>query len=730
MRISLLALVLAPGMVSAAAIPPPPPTPQIPVTDTYHGVAVTDPYRWLEDAKDPKVKAWSDAQNARTRGYLDSLAVRAPIRAEIARIVRGASVAYFGLTSRGGAGGGQVFAEFSDPARQQTMIVVMNAAADPASQRIVVDPNKMDPSGHTAIDWWSASPDGALLAVSLSRNGSEDGDLHIYRVATGEEVGTPIPHVQYPTAGGGVAWTAASDAFWYTRYPGEEAPAAERHYNLQVYFHRLGADWTADPLALGTKDGLERISEIFLTNPSARPAIVAMVQRGDGGQFAQYLLSAPDETPAAAIRLSDYDDKIVSAVVGPDDAVYGVSMAAALNGKIVKASGRLAAGALAAAPVIVPEAKVSIRIDGAEAGIPSLVVTPERLFARYMVGGPTEVRVFDHAGKPAGAVPTPAVTDVEEIDPMADGTVLFDVTGFIQPRYFARWTPATNTVAKTALAQTSPADFSDAEVRRVFATSKDGTEVPLSVIMRKGTRLDGANPVLLYGYGGYGINETPRFLGSLGRAWLDGGGIYVDSNLRGGGENGEAWHKAGSLLNKQNVFDDFDAAGEYLIAQGYTSHDRLALYGGSNGGLLMGATITQHPALARAVVSAVGIYDMLRFELDPNGAFNTTEFGSVKDPDQFRALYAYSPYHHVRAGAAYPAILLTAGDNDGRVNPLNSRKFLAALQAADPDGRPLLLRTSATSGHGIGDSLDERIDRTTDMVSFLFDQLGMILTPH
>jgi prolyl oligopeptidase len=243
--------------------------------------------------------------------------------------------------------------------------------------------------------------------------------------------------------------------------------------------------------------------------------------------------------------------------------------------------------------------------------------------------------------------------------------------------------------------------------------------------MRKGTRLDGHNPTLLYGYGGYGVNTTPSFLGALGRVWLDGGGIWVDANIRGGGEYGEAWHRQGALLNKQNVFDDFAAAGEFLIGKGYTAHDHLAIMGGSNGGLLMGAMLTQHPALARAVVSEVGLYDMLRVELDPNGAFNVTEFGTVKDPDQFRALYAYSPYHHVRAQVRYPAVLLTAGANDGRVNPLNSRKFIAALQAADRGGEPKLLRTSATSGHGIGDSVDERIAIRTDVSSFLFDQLGM-----
>jgi prolyl oligopeptidase len=332
------------------------------------------------------------------------------------------------------------------------------------------------------------------------------------------------------------------------------------------------------------------------------------------------------------------------------------------------------------------------------------------------------VRVYDHDGRPAGTVPTPPVTDVEEISPMADGSVLFDVASYVKPRYFARWTPATNAVTETALAQTSPADFSDAEVSRVFATSKDGTKVPLNVIMRKGTRLDGHNPTLLYGYG---VNMTPGFLGPLGRVWLDGGGIWVVANIRGGGEYGETWHQQGALTRKQNVFDDFAAAGEFLVANGYTSHERLALMGGSNGGLLMGAVLTQHPALAHAVVSEVGIYDMLRVELDPNGAFNVTEFGTVKDADQFRALYAYSPLHHVSAGVRYPAILLTAGANDGRVNPLNSRKFVAALQAAEPGGALKLLRTSATSGHGIGDSVDERIDMRTDVSSFLFDQLGM-----
>jgi prolyl oligopeptidase len=288
-----------------------------------------------------------------------------------------------------------------------------------------------------------------------------------------------------------------------------------------------------------------------------------------------------------------------------------------------------------------------------------------------------------------------------------------------------RWERPTGRTSRTALKMTSPISFADAEVHRIFATSKDGTKVPISVISKKGIKLDGSHPVLVYGYGGYGVNETPSFGGSSFRLWLDAGGVWADTNIRGGGEYGETWHQQGMLTKKQNVFDDFAAAGQAMIKEGYTRHDKLAFYGGSNGGLLMGAMITQHPDLPRAVVSQVGIYDMLRVELDPNGAFNVTEFGTVKDPAQFKALFAYSPYHNVRPGTAYPAVLMLTGANDGRVNPMQSRKFTAALQAATSSDLPILLRTSETGGHGIGASLDERIGMATDRFMFLFDQLGM-----
>jgi len=304
--------------------------------------------------------------------------------------------------------------------------------------------------------------------------------------------------------------------------------------------------------------------------------------------------------------------------------------------------------------------------------------------------------------------------------------VLFNTSTYLDPPAWYHFDAVSHKAARTALFETSSVNFDDAEVFRDFAISKDGTRVPVNIIRRKGTKLDGANPTLLYGYGGYGISEQPFFLGSFARMWLDQGGVYVDANLRGGAEYGEEWHSAGNLTHKQNVFDDFLACAQYLIDQKYASPAHLAILGGSNGGLLMGAAFTQRPDLFRAVVSEVGIYDMLRVELDPNGAFNVTEFGTVKDPDQFKALYAYSPYHHVKDGTPYPAIYMPTGENDHRVNPMQSRKMIARLQAANTSDHPILLRTSSNAGHGsIGASLDEQLEQDADVFSFLFDQLGI-----
>ena len=370
------------------------------------------------------------------------------------------------------------------------------------------------------------------------------------------------------------------------------------------------------------------------------------------------------------------------------------------------------------AAVIVPES---------EAVIEHIAPTASYLFVTDLIGGPSRVRRFDLDGKASVELSTPPASGVEGLvaleDSQDDNHVLFTESSYVEPRAIFTYEPSGG-IRKTALVKKAPVDFSDIEVVREFATSKDGTKVPLNILRRKGTKLDGNNPTLLYAYGGYGISERPHF-DFTQRLWFDHGGIYVVANIRGGGEYGEAWHLSGNLTKKQNVFDDFAACAEYLIKSGYTNPSKLAIEGGSNGGLLMGAFLTQHPDLVRAVVSHVGIYDMLRVELDPNGAFNVTEFGSVKDPDQFKALYAYSPYHHVVDGVKYPAVFFLAGENDGRVNPANSRKMTARLQAATGSGLPILLRLSSGSGHGMGTALTERIAQKADVFAFLFDQLGM-----
>jgi prolyl oligopeptidase len=697
----------------AAAVLPVPATPAGDTTDVVQGAKVADPYRWLENWDDPRVQAWSDAQNVRTRAYLDALPGRDAIKAELTRLITSTSPAYYALLARGEL----LFALYFDPNFQQSMLVTLNASGDPGSRKTMLDPNVLDASGQTAIDWYAASPDGSRVAVSLSMNGSEDGTLHIYDVATGKEIDQPIPRVQYPTAGGSVAWSADGNGFWYTRFPGDDAPEADQHFLQQAYFHTLGMDAAKDRLVLGTGDGIPRTGEIFLDNTNGLEDVLASVQLGDGGEWQHFVLHA-DGTFA---QVAKYEDRIVAATMGPDGALYGISRKDAPNGKILKLASPYAGG-FAAARVIVPEAETAIVSDGQQ---DALTLTADRLIVRDIVGGPSQVRVFDHDGGRSSRIDLPPVSAVDEVEPFANSDVFYAVSSYTRPRYYAKWNAQTGVSTETRLAVTSPISFADCEVVREFAVSKDGTRIPINIIRRKGTRLDGRNPVLLYGYGGYGVNMTPEFLGARWRLWIDAGGIYAIANIRGGAEYGERWHVQGNLTQKQNVFDDFNAAAEYMISHGYTSHDRLALLGGSNGGLLMGATVTQHPDLARAVVSAVGIYDMVRVELDPNGSFNTTEFGTVKDPDQFRALYAYSPYHHVTTGTSYPAILMMTGATDGRVNPMHSRKMAAALQAASGSDRLILLRTDRNSGHGQGSSLATRIEEQADELSFLFDQLGM-----
>jgi prolyl oligopeptidase len=699
---------------ASAADPSAPPTMRQDIQDKFYGGSVSDPYRWLEKADDPKVHDWSVAQDARARKYLDGLAQRKPIFDELMALRSGESSSFYGLYAIGDT----VFAYYNEPPKQQPMLALLGNAADPKQVKVVVDPNALNAAGTTAIDWFVPSPDGTKVAVSLSDNGSEDGSLHIFDVATGKQIDRVISRVQYPTGGGAVAWRADSKGFWYTRYPGPERPLSEQHFFMKLFFHRLGDDLKKDAYVMGK--GLPKVAEISLDNRQNARHLMVTVANGDGGEYAHYVIDEQGKIR----QITKFADQAVAAAIGPDGAIYLVSHAGAPKGKLLKLDGKNPL--LAHARTIVAQSDAVLQKGGEFGGEP-VVVTADSLYVRELLGGPSRVAIFDLEGHPKGELPLPDVASVQEVEPLSDGTLLYSIETYLRPPYYSRFDPRTASAKETALAQTSPARFDDAEVVREFAKSKDGTSVPVNIVRRKGTKLDGSNPVLVTGYGGYGISLSPHFLEANVRLWLDAGGVFAVANLRGGGEFGEQWHQAGALTHKQNVFDDMIAATQLMVDDHYTTPARLSILGGSNGGLLMGACLTQHPDNFRAVVSLVGIYDMLRVELDPNGAFNTTEFGSTKDPEQFRALFAYSPYHHVVEGTRYPAVFMATGETDGRVNPAHSRKMIAALQNATASGYPVYLSINSHAGHGIGSALSIKVNQDADMFAFLMDQLDMKL---
>ena len=701
MKLILFPLLTIAMSISAAV----PPTEKKPVTDEYHGVKVVDEYRWLEEGDSAAVKAWTAAQNQYSRTWLDSRVDRSGIESKLKALYAKDTPSHTGLVARPGL----LFALKFQPPKQQRLLVTLTSPNDLASEKVVLDPNEIEPKGQVAMDWFVPSPDGKLIAVCLSEHGSEDGTLHFYRTDTGNPLPDQIKRVQYPTGGGSAAWTPDSKGIFYTRYPhAGERPEADLNFYQQIYFHQLGSPVSSDEYSAG-KD-FPRIAEIELHPSDDGRWLLATVANGDGGEFSHHLR----ETKAGSAwrQITRHEDGIKEIDFSHDGAaLYLRSVKDSPRGKLLRMS---TTGMLSAAEVIVPES---------DAVIEGFLLTAKHLFIADMIGGPSRIRQLDQDGSRESIVPMPVATGLGGLLVM-DERLLFRQTSFVAPAAWMLYDPAKTSVEKTALFNTSPVDFGDIEAVREFAISKDGTKVPINILRRKGTPLDGSNPALLYAYGGYGHCMRPVFNFER-RLWFDRGGIYVVANIRGGGEYGEEWHLAGNLTKKQNVFDDFAACAERLIQRGYTSAEKLAVEGGSNGGLLMGAFLTQNPQLARAVVAHVGLYDMLRVELDPNGAFNVTEFGTVKDPAQFHALHAYSPFHQVKNGTPYPAVFFLAGKTDGRVNPAHSRRMTAVLQSATSSGNPVLARFSSASGHGMGTALSEKIAQKADVLAFLFDQLGM-----
>jgi prolyl oligopeptidase len=501
-----------------------------------------------------------------------------------------------------------------------------------------------------------------------------------------------------------VAWRHDGSGFWYTRC------ADPAGFRQQVWLREL--DDRPDRLDLAGPFTDEQIAENFLSASPDGRWVMDRVQRGDGGQWQIFVRG--QDAGGSWWPVADVPDKCGYAVLGPD-ALYLLSVRDAPHGKVLRlplSEGTTVAGA----EEIVPTGNTVIE---------DLAVTDDTVWVVDMDGGPQQIRAFDTRGRALPPVPIPPLSSVSSyrdgLSRLGPELIAWSRESFTEPATW--WVAARGQAPRpTALRTTTPVDLSGYEVTREFATSKDGTRIPLNVIAAPGTPRDGTAPALLTAYGGYGLSQVPRFDPER-LLWLEQGGVWVVANIRGGGEYGEEWHHAGRLATKQNCFDDFIACADHLQGSGITRRDRLVIVGGSNGGLLMGAVLTQRPDIARAVVAAVPVLDSLRSETTTNGRFNTTEFGTVEDPELFTALLAYSPYHHVVDGTAYPAVLLTAGENDTRVDAWHAKKMTARLQAATSSDRPVLLRL-ASGGHLAG-SLDQAIDETTDWYAFLFDQLGL-----
>ena len=691
--------------------------PRHPVTDTFHGIDVTEDYRWLEDASLVETIVWTKAQQHRTRAYFDGIPWRNALRDRVEQLLRADRTTYKRLL----AGGSTFFALKAQTPRQQPFLVALTDLDDPANERVIVDPDAINPSGETAIDFFVPSPDGKQVAVSLSEHGSEDGTLYVYDVKSGKVVDEPIPHVNL--MGGSVAWRHDGSGFWYTRC------ADPAGFRQQVWYRNLGSTEDRVDLADGFAD--EQIAENYLSTSTDGHWVMDRVQKGDGGQWQVFVRSQradnhdadnqdADSRDADGVwwQVADIPDTCVHAVLS-SDSLYLLSRRDAPRGRVLRL--RLTSGAtIADAVEIVPAGDMVIE---------DLAVTDATIWVVDMDGGPQQVRAFDTTGRPLPPVDIPPLSSVSShsvpLSRLGRDRIAWSCESFTEPATW--WVAADGDAPRpTGLKTTTSVDLSGYLVTREFATSRDGTRVPLNVIAAPGTPRDGTAPALLTAYGGYGISLVPRFDPEL-LLWLEQGGVYVVANIRGGGEFGEQWHHAGRLGSKQNCFDDFIACADHLRDSGITRHERLAIMGGSNGGLLMGAVLTQRPDIAPAVVAAVPVMDSLRSETTTNGKFNTTEFGTVGDPALFSALLGYSPYHNVTDGIGYPAVLLTAGENDTRVDAWHAKKMTARLQAATSSNRPVLLRLEST-GHLTG-SLDQSIDETTDCYAFLFDQLGLGYRP-
>ena len=697
------------GMFTSAA-PAPAQTLQYPaarksdVVDDYHGTRVPDPYRWLEDPDSPESRAWIEAQNKLTATYLADIPARAALRERLTKLW---NYPKYGTPFRKAR---RYFFFKNDGLQNQS--VLYKQASLTADPETLLDPNVLSEDGTVALSTLAVSEDGRLLAYGTSASGSDWEEFRVRDVAEGRDLSDHLKWIKFS----GASWTNDGAGFFYSRYPepGDKALTDVNRFQ-RLYYHRLGTEQTADVLVYERPDQPDWGMNAEVTD-DGRYAVLHVWLGTDRRNRVYYLdlkdARRPKVTGEVVRLLDDFDASY--AFVGNDGPVfYFLTDLEAPRKRVIAIDTRHPERARWRE--IIPQGPDVL--DG-------IHIIHDTFVANYMHDASSRLRLFTLEGRLVKDLPLPTLGSIGAISgERKDDEMFYAFTSFLYPTTIFRYDfkSGGTSVFKAPTIDFDPSGY---ETKQVFYSSKDGTRVPMFITHKKGLHLDGSNPTYLYGYGGFNISLTPSFSVAM-LVWLEQGGVYAVPNLRGGGEYGEEWHQAGMHDKKQNVFDDFIAAAEYLIAQGYTSPSKLAIAGGSNGGLLVGAAITQRPELFGAALPAVGVMDMLRFHKFTIGWAWVTDYGSADSVAQFPYLYKYSPLHNIRAGTRYPATLVTTADHDDRVVPGHSFKFTAALQAAQAGPRPVLIEIETKAGHGAGKPTSKLIEEQADRFAFLVKNLGM-----